>query len=75
MSLGNSTQAKAIGAFSWDIKSNSNELKDTLSYTDTGGEQTIKEMTITDRTVIRSISLDLANITKEGTILVGTIHQ
>lgn len=46
------------------------EDKGTFAYTDAGGEQTIFEQTSVLRRTIKSVSLDLVNITKDGTIKV-----
>lgn len=44
------------------------EIKGTFSYLDAGGEQTVVELTPTNRIMITGVWIDLVNMTQDGTI-------
>lgn len=50
--------------------STSSESKGNFSYLDAGGEQTIVELTVTDRKLVYGVWLDMSNMTQNGTVKV-----
>jgi hypothetical protein len=58
----------ALSSIAQKNENTSDKEKDTTTYTDAGGEQTIVEITTVNRTKINGIWLDLVNMTQNGTM-------